>query len=73
MLFKRKGFDPARAVMIGDSVHDYEVAQALGVGCVLQSGGHQPPETLQKTGAPVVTGIARSRSADFGIRAYGRL
>ena len=28
---KENGFDPARAVMIGDSVHDYEVAQALGV------------------------------------------
>ena len=37
---KENGFDPARAVMIGDSVHDYEVAQALGVRCVLQSGGH---------------------------------
>ena len=30
---KENGFDPARAVMIGDSVHDYEVAQALGVSC----------------------------------------
>ena len=40
--------------MIGDSVHDYEVAQALGVRCVLQSGGHQPPEKLRETGAPVV-------------------
>ena len=54
---KENGFDPARAVMIGDSVHDYEVAQALGVRCVLQSGGHQPPEKLRKTGAPVVKGL----------------
>ena len=54
---KEEGFDPARAVVIGDSVHDFEVAQALGVGCVLQSGGHQPPETLRKTGAPVVKGL----------------
>jgi phosphoglycolate phosphatase len=54
---KEEGFDPVRAVMIGDSVHDFEVAQALGVGCVLQSGGHQPPETLRKTGAPVVKGL----------------
>lgn len=51
------GFDPAKAVMIGDSVHDFEVAQALGVGCVLQSSGHQPPETLRRTGAPVVAGL----------------
>ena len=34
-----------------------QVAQALGVGCVLQSGGHQPAETLRKTGAPVVAGL----------------
>ena len=54
---KENGFDPARAVMIGDSVHDYEVAQALGVRCVLQSGGHQPPEKLRETGAPVVKGL----------------
>ena len=51
------GFDPAKAVMIGDSVHDFEVAQALGAGCVLQSSGHQPPETLRRTGAPVVAGL----------------
>ena len=51
------GFDPAKAVMIGDSVHDFEVAQALCVGCVLQSSGHQPPETLRRTGAPVVAGL----------------
>lgn len=51
------GFDPDRAVMIGDSTHDFEVAQALGVGCVLQSGGHQPPEVLRRTGAPVVPGL----------------
>ena len=34
-----------------------EAAQARGVGCVLQSGGHQPAETLRKTGAPVVAGL----------------
>lgn len=47
------GFDPAHAVMIGDTTHDFEVAQALGVRCVLQTGGHQPRATLQSTGAPV--------------------
>ena len=54
---QESGFDPARAVMIGDSTHDFEVAQALGVGCVLQSAGHQPPEVLLATGAPVVPGL----------------
>lgn len=56
--FLREGnVDPARTVMIGDSTHDFEVARALGVGCVLQSAGHQPPEVLRRTGAPVVDGL----------------
>ena len=54
---KEEGFDPDKAVMIGDSVHDFEVARALGVHCVLQSGGHQPPEKLRGTGAPVVENL----------------
>ena len=54
------GFDPRRAVMIGDSTHDFEVAQALGVGCVLQSSGHQPPEILRRTGAVVVPDLHRA-------------
>ena len=56
---KENGFDPARAVMIGDSVHDYEVAQALGVpesvialtfvalGTSLPDTGH-PPVAMRK-------------------------
>ena len=40
--------------MIGDSVHDFEVAQALGVRCVLQTAGHQSAQQLRAAGAPVV-------------------
>ena len=54
---RRSGFDPRRAVMLGDTTHDWEVAQALGVRCVLQSGGHQPPDVLRRTGAPVASGL----------------
>jgi len=31
--------DPARVVIIGDAFHDKEVADALGIGCVLHSQG----------------------------------
>lgn len=54
----RAGGTPAEAVlMVGDSVHDYEVAQALGTRCVLYAGGHQPADVLAATGAPVVNGL----------------
>ena len=63
---KEGGFDPARAVMIGDSTHDFEVAQALGVRCVLQSAGHQSQETLRGTGAPVVAGLREAAALILG-------
>jgi len=34
------------ALMIGDTTHDYEVAAALGMDCVLLSTGHQSHERL---------------------------
>jgi len=34
--------------MIGDSSHDFEVAQILGVNCILFSGGHYSKKRLQK-------------------------
>ena len=46
------------AVLIGDSLHDYEVAQALGVDCILIPNGHQSRETLQTCGAPLSNNIS---------------
>ncbi len=51
---RRSGICPGQALMVGDSVHDFEVAQAMGARCVLYSGGHQPRAVLQATGAPVI-------------------
>ncbi len=46
--------DPTRALMLGDSVHDAEVAAAMGVSCILIASGHQPRHILESTGCPVV-------------------
>jgi phosphoglycolate phosphatase len=40
-LIQNSQIDPRKTVMIGDTVHDLEVAQALGIDCVLISHGHQ--------------------------------
>lgn len=40
-------------VLIGDSVHDYEVAQQLGWSCILVSRGHQAKDILLETKAQV--------------------
>ena len=63
---QEEGIDPARAVMIGDSVHDFEVAQAMGTACVLQCSGHQNRQTLATTGAPVVEGLREAAQLILG-------
>jgi len=40
-----------KAVMIGDTIHDYEVAEKLGITCILIANGHQSKERLESTGA----------------------
>jgi phosphoglycolate phosphatase len=40
MLIDRMGGDPARAVMIGDSIHDVEAAHGAGLPAVLVSWGY---------------------------------
>jgi len=44
-------------VLIGDTIHDYEVAQAIGVACVLFSGGHQSKDRLENCGTTVVENL----------------
>ncbi len=43
-----------RALMIGDTVHDFETAAAAGFGCLLITGGHSDFETLSNCGCPVI-------------------
>ncbi|MDD6265602.1 MAG: HAD family phosphatase [Clostridia bacterium] len=38
---------PKKALFIGDTLHDLEVANSLSCDCVLISGGHQSEETLK--------------------------
>ena len=51
---RESGTDASRALLVGDSTHDFETAQALCAQCVLFAGGHQPEKTLAATGAPVI-------------------
>ena len=50
--------DIKKAVLIGDSVHDSEVADALGVDCILIPNGHQKKEALQSCNVPMVDDIS---------------
>ena len=43
-----------RAVLIGDTTHDAEVARALGVDCLLVATGHNSEARLEALNVPVV-------------------
>ncbi len=51
------GIPAETTVMIGDSLHDAEVARALGTRCVLVARGHQSRETLLEAGVPVMKSL----------------
>ena len=50
---KRLPYNPQEVVLIGDTTHDYAVAQELGCACLLVSHGHQSASRLATTGAAV--------------------
>ena len=54
----RSGLDPASALLVGDTLHDAEVARELGARCVLCAAGHQPRARLEAAGLPVIDSLA---------------
>ena len=54
------GADADDAIMIGDTLHDAEVAKALGIDCVLVSCGHQKSGRLAAAGVPVVPSLVEA-------------
>ncbi len=56
---RQQHVSPARMVMIGDTLHDLEAAQAMGTGCILCATGHQSEADLRTAGVPVVTSFSQ--------------
>lgn len=56
-MLKALNIDPSTVCLVGDTVHDYEVANALGCKCVLVSNGHNAVRRLSETGVQVLTGL----------------
>lgn len=54
LLVDNIGLAKNQVLMIGDTLHDFEVAEAAGIECILYSGGHQSRERLEKSGAKVI-------------------
>ncbi len=54
------GTPPEECCMIGDTLHDAEVARSIGCACVLLTGGHQTKEKLQSAEVPVCSDPAEA-------------
>lgn len=63
--FAQNKIPKEETVMIGDSVHDFEVSQTLGIDCILMSGGHQDLQSLQACGCPVITSFQDHSIPEF--------
>lgn len=53
----RNDIDTTQVLMVGDTLHDYEVAETLGCDCILIARGHNSKERLLTTGVPVLESI----------------
>lgn len=54
---KNENFSKGKMLLIGDTAHDAETADAIGADCILFSGGHQTLSKLEATGKPVVDSL----------------
>jgi len=54
-------------LLIGDTIHDYEVAKEINADCILVSHGHQDEERLLKLGIPVFKDVRALRHFLNGI------
>jgi len=52
-----KGKNPDDCVMIGDTLHDEEVADVMGIKCILVSSGHQSKKVLKTGHSEVIDNI----------------
>jgi phosphoglycolate phosphatase len=59
------GLDASRAVLIGDTTHDCDVARAIGTACILMPGGHHSRRRLETCGVTVIESLADVPSALF--------
>jgi phosphoglycolate phosphatase len=57
-LLNQNHLSPGQTLLIGDTIHDFEVAQSIGCKCILIAKGHQSKQRLESTGAEVINSLS---------------
>jgi phosphoglycolate phosphatase len=63
--FIQAGLSPEKITLIGDTLHDSQVAAELNCKCILVATGHQSFHRLQETGLPVITNLSEIDSSIY--------
>lgn len=66
---KSQGVPPEQALFVGDTLHDWEVAQEAGCPCVLLAQGHQSRARLETAGVPVLESLIQVPAFLRGLQA----
>jgi len=56
-LMKKLGNGKGETLLIGDTLHDYEVASEIGADCILVANGHQNKDILLTSGTKVIDNV----------------
>ena len=59
---KQLNCEPTDVLLVGDTLHDHEVAQAMAVDCVLLTYGHQNPNRLTTANVPLFDSLTDLRA-----------
>lgn len=57
-LLKKMNAEPVKTVLVGDTLHDSDVAEEAGCLCVLISRGHNSKQRLEKSGRIVLDSLS---------------
>lgn len=57
--------DRKESWIIGDTIHDFEVAKELGIKCILIADGHQTEERLKSTSTTVISALQNITGFNF--------
>ncbi len=60
-LIQKIGIDPSEICMVGDTIHDLEVAESVGIKYILIAHGHQSYERLTESEVMVIRGFEELR------------
>ena len=55
---EKLGLNPSKCIMIGDTLHDAEVAEQCGFNCILFSGGHVSKQRLETKKTKIIDSLS---------------